>query len=464
MPNPNRIQYGGLFVDALAFGNDRDATTIASALSAIGTDERILVISPGGWDFGTVTIPDNVTLAVSRDAIITGTYVVLQCDIIAGHYQIFDIDASFDLKIDPQYVTSFDPKWIGVDGDIDIWVSGPVGDDNNGGLFVWTHAFETIQAAVDLIPIFSRGMEPYWDTSGTPDRTNRARIIINLDVVVHDVDTEIYIDYNQWCPQIIFRGSPSGSPDLEPLTILNITDFFLSTFNIFRYKDVRFEHIIFTGDVYYAVYAEKFCNIEFENIWVYGYYSALLYMYQHCNFQGTFHAEGVYDCFILEDHCSMIVEFPPADPNLILMEPASNNGIQLYTQSSAFIYVLDIIDPAPNFSTGIRLVNMSFIQFQFFSTIQTCQYGIWGMQGGIAFDNSVLTFIGNTKDVVMEDCCNFVGTPASASVYAPQFRINAGAPAVGSIQRNEFVLDTTNKELYTSIGGVRYKVSLAIAP
>ena len=82
------------WVDACAYNSGAlNNTTVSAAISAIGSDERTVLLAPGTWSFtGDVTVPDNITLRFERGAVIavsSGYTLTINGPIDAGLQQLF---------------------------------------------------------------------------------------------------------------------------------------------------------------------------------------------------------------------------------------------------------------------------------------------------------------------------------------------------------------------------------------
>lgn len=108
----------GYIVDARAYGASMNDTTISAAIAAIGSDERVLLVTPGTWSISNdLTIPANITLEMLDGAILdiaAGKLLTINGKIEAGVYQIFDgpftvIGHTFDPTVNNRLV-AFDSK------------------------------------------------------------------------------------------------------------------------------------------------------------------------------------------------------------------------------------------------------------------------------------------------------------------------------------------------------------------
>jgi len=109
------IMEKGYHYDARAYGSTFDDATIQSALDAIGSLDRTLVIPPGTWTLSNdVTVPSNVNLKVLSGGLLsvaTGKTLTINGSLEAEVYQIFDnVGNVVGLKI--AY-----PEWFGAVGD-----------------------------------------------------------------------------------------------------------------------------------------------------------------------------------------------------------------------------------------------------------------------------------------------------------------------------------------------------------
>jgi len=90
---PGDIISKGPWVDARAYGTDKNESTIAAAITDIGALSRTLVLAPGVWNInGSLTIPANVTTHFLNGATVNSpvaSSIVFNGAVLAGPYRIF---------------------------------------------------------------------------------------------------------------------------------------------------------------------------------------------------------------------------------------------------------------------------------------------------------------------------------------------------------------------------------------
>ena len=128
----------GSIVDARGYGSDYNITTINAAISAIGIDSKILLITSRDWDIdGDLTIPVNITLQFTSGGIFNigaGHVLTVNGSIDAGFYKIFGGTGTVDLN---DFRQDIFPEWFGA--------------YNNGTNATSTR--QAIQAALDSIAV-----------------------------------------------------------------------------------------------------------------------------------------------------------------------------------------------------------------------------------------------------------------------------------------------------------------------
>lgn len=113
----NKVGYEVYALSVYGAGNAYTDATITSALSAISTNECVLVLEPGTWvisqniDWSSYT---NVIFKFSNGAVLShGAYTVNIPNVDAGLYQIFDGTGTITLSGNVKEVY---PEWWGIDG------------------------------------------------------------------------------------------------------------------------------------------------------------------------------------------------------------------------------------------------------------------------------------------------------------------------------------------------------------
>jgi len=130
----------GTYIDARSYGDTLGHATIQAAITAIGADDKVLVISPGTWTIaptGTLTVPSNITLKVADGGVLdiaTGDTLLIQGGFEAGLCQVFSWTGTGKVDFDVNSVGEVTPTWWGATGD-------GVTDD-----------YDAIQAACDALP------------------------------------------------------------------------------------------------------------------------------------------------------------------------------------------------------------------------------------------------------------------------------------------------------------------------
>ena len=105
-------------MEARRFGTVMNQHTLKSALSAIGSNQATLHLSPGNWVIDeNLDFPKNITLRFERGAIFSvgsGVKVTINSEIEAGFQQIFSGQGSIEGNIMARFIY---PQWWGAQGD-----------------------------------------------------------------------------------------------------------------------------------------------------------------------------------------------------------------------------------------------------------------------------------------------------------------------------------------------------------
>jgi hypothetical protein len=105
-------------MEARSFGSVMNQHTLKSALSAIGSNQATLHLSPGNWVIHeNLDFPKNITLRFERGAIFSigsGVTVTINSEIEAGFYQIFSGPGRVEGNIMARFIY---PQWWGSQGD-----------------------------------------------------------------------------------------------------------------------------------------------------------------------------------------------------------------------------------------------------------------------------------------------------------------------------------------------------------
>ena len=139
----------GYHYDARAYGSTFDDTTIQSAINAIGSLERTLVIPPGTWTLSSdVTVPSNINLKVLSGGlltVVTGKTLTISGSLEAGLYQIFDCVGTGSVSFGSP--TTIYPEWWGIDGVEDEIELQAAIDSNPGGTIMFSANGYTLTSA-----------------------------------------------------------------------------------------------------------------------------------------------------------------------------------------------------------------------------------------------------------------------------------------------------------------------------
>ena len=109
---------GAALMEARSFGAVMNQHTLKSALSAIGSSQATLHLSPGNWVIHeNLNFPQNITLRFERGAIFSvdsGVKVSINSEIEAGFYQIFGGPGRVEGNLTARFIY---PQWWGAQGD-----------------------------------------------------------------------------------------------------------------------------------------------------------------------------------------------------------------------------------------------------------------------------------------------------------------------------------------------------------
>lgn len=107
------------WIDAGAYGSSLTGKTIQSAIDAISSANRTLLLAPGTWTISSdVTVPSNVNLRFEQGAIVSikaGAVFAIDGPIEAGLYHIFD--GSGSVSFGSGHIEKIYPQWWGARGD-----------------------------------------------------------------------------------------------------------------------------------------------------------------------------------------------------------------------------------------------------------------------------------------------------------------------------------------------------------
>jgi hypothetical protein len=153
----------GAWVDARAYGSALNDTTIQAAITAISTDDRMILLTPGTWSITeNLTIPANVGLKVMSGAVLDITnakILTFQGQLEAGLYQIFSGLGTVVFGRDGgNNVVEVFPNWWGAVGD------GTT--DDSGAFQSALDSLSATQSGILTIPPLGWTGQCYYFTSG----------------------------------------------------------------------------------------------------------------------------------------------------------------------------------------------------------------------------------------------------------------------------------------------------------
>jgi hypothetical protein len=130
----------------LTVGDTGCGSTIQEALTAIGANEKTLVVPPGNYT-GPATVPSNVTIRFARGALLTSGALTINGQLQAGDYQILNGGMLvIGATCRNEYVN---PRWWGAKGDDD---SAGGGTDDYPALTAMVTALGTVPMTVKFFP------------------------------------------------------------------------------------------------------------------------------------------------------------------------------------------------------------------------------------------------------------------------------------------------------------------------